>query len=59
MYGLNNRDRYLKVLLHQRVFATMLMGLKINADDVTPSYGLFLPYRGEKYLHYYIYNNIQ
>ncbi len=28
-------------------------GPRINADDVTPSHGLFLTCRGEKYVQYY------
>jgi hypothetical protein len=31
----------------------MLTGPRINRDDVTPSYGLFLTCRGEKYIQYY------
>jgi hypothetical protein len=32
------------------LFATMLTGPRINADDITPSCGLFLTCRGEKYV---------
>ncbi len=35
------------------MFTTMLTGPRINADDVTPSNGLYLPWRGKKYVQYY------
>jgi hypothetical protein len=35
------------------MFATMLTGPRISADDITPSSGLFLTCRGEKYVQYY------
>jgi hypothetical protein len=34
------------------LFATMLTGPRINTGVVTPSGGLFLTCRGEKYIHY-------
>jgi hypothetical protein len=37
----------------QWMFTTMLTGPRINADDVTPSNGLHLPWRGKKYVQYY------
>jgi hypothetical protein len=35
------------------MFATLLSVPRINADDVTPSHGLFLTCRGEKSIQYY------
>jgi hypothetical protein len=34
------------------LFATKLTGSRISADFITPSYGLFLTCRGEKYIQY-------
>jgi hypothetical protein len=35
------------------LLATIRASPRINADDKAPSYGLFLTYRGEKYVQYY------
>ncbi len=35
------------------MFSTMGTGLRIDADDIIPSCGLFLTYRGEKYVQHY------
>ncbi len=40
------------------MFATKRASPKINADDVAPSYVLFLTCRGEKYVRYYIHTVI-
>jgi hypothetical protein len=40
-------------MLFYVLFATMRSGPRINADDIAPSYGLLLTFRGEKYVQYY------
>jgi hypothetical protein len=48
-----------KNFLKSELFATMLTDPRMNADDVTPSCGLFLTCRGKKYLQYYIRRSIK